>query len=166
MTDEVADIAARLRFVQVLLVDEREVEVEFPGIHDWLGEALHAKVLLGEGYLLRPSVCRQFFVFNIREKLGRPFFQDVQFLSSQDDQLHAIRRVVLAVEFHEFVPHVDTFGFRLNLQNLEITCGEVAVRVFGIRERLLELVQSPCVALQVLLVLGVNSLKLAVQCAR
>jgi hypothetical protein len=101
-------------------------------VHDRLSEALHAKVRVSERYLTRPSVRGKLFVKYRGEELDNPFLEYVEWLSAQNNQLHAICRVVLSMKLDELVPHVISTCFRKGLENLKVAGVEVVVRVFGI----------------------------------
>lgn len=70
---------------------------------------------------------------------------------------------MLFVKLHKFVPYVYPSLLGVIPQRLKISRREVVERVLGVRKRLVQLYKSPCITLQVFLVLRVYSPKLAIQ---
>jgi hypothetical protein len=68
------------------------------------------------------------------------------------------------VKLYELFSDVDTPLSRQLLEGLQVSSGKVVVRVCWVGKRLGNLIQSPCITLKILLVFGVYSTKLSVQC--
>lgn len=111
MANEVRAIPARLRLIQVLLVNKGEAQIQLSGVHDRLCKPLDANVTVAERKLVCPSVGRQIFVRDAREEFDGPFLEHIEGLSAQNDELHAIRRVVLGMELDKLVSNIDPIGF-------------------------------------------------------
>jgi hypothetical protein len=82
VSDEMADILARLSGKHELLVDKGEVQVQLFQVLDRLCKTLHSEVRLSERLLARPSIRREFLVDNRREKLDNPFLEHIKRLSA------------------------------------------------------------------------------------
>lgn len=46
-------------------------------------------------------------ILDTLEELNRPLFQCFQILSTQNNQLHGVCRVITVVEFHKFITNVN-----------------------------------------------------------
>jgi hypothetical protein len=65
---------------------------------------------------------------------------------------------------HALIPYLDASLNWFIVEEIVIACAEMAVRVIGIAQALVQLVQPPAVILQVLLVLAVDGLELPIYC--
>ena len=62
MTYQVANIPIWLTFVEILLIEEWEEEIQLSRIHNRLRETLHCEIVLIERNLVFPAVLGQIFV--------------------------------------------------------------------------------------------------------
>ena len=106
VADQVRNIATRLRHPKILLVRVGEVQIQLPLLHHRLDEHLNAQALLVIHRNAIPPQLWQILIRHLGEELLNPLLQLIKTLFAKDDQLHAVRRVVLFVEVDERIPNL------------------------------------------------------------
>ncbi|KAG9954690.1 putative metalloprotease, partial [Aureobasidium melanogenum] len=104
VTNKVAEVLGWLRLPKILLVGINEVHIEQAHVHDGLDKDLGAQLGLCHGGYTIPAQLGQF----------------VQLLTTKNSKLHAVGRVVCAVEVDELVANLDATSNGIIVQDLVV----------------------------------------------
>ena len=107
-------------------------------------------------HLIFPSLFGEILTRHKRKEFGHTSFKNAQRFTPQDNKLHKICRVALLVKGYKFISDIDSLGLRLRFKDVIASNGELMVRVPWIGKAFFKLVQTPLVALKVLLIIQVH----------
>lgn len=130
MAKQVADVPGRLRLKQVRLLGNRKSQQQVTRLENRLRKSLSGQMLGQKRWDTVPAVLRQLFVGHGAEERDGPVLEQVKRLTAENDELHAIGRVVLLVKGEKLVAHIDTTRLWLGLEDIEAAGIEIVVRVF------------------------------------